>query len=134
MTCEPFPTSPYSPKNSPSFSGGESRTIRTRSETCTPPSPLPRTAPARRNIANPTVPAMPSETPPTTSPNAHDVSTIISVRFGPRRSTARPQAKLAATATIASESRMRFATVFVRPIASVATIAITTMIVLTASE
>ena len=62
MTCEPLPTSPYSPKNSPSRSGGDSRTMSTRSATWTPPRPLPRIAPATRKIAMPgVVPLSPSD-------------------------------------------------------------------------
>ena len=53
MTWEPLPTSPYSPKNSPIRSGGDSRTISTRSATVTPPRPEPRIAPATRNGAQP---------------------------------------------------------------------------------
>ena len=134
MTCDPLPTSPYRPKNSPSCSGGERRTISTRSATWTPPSPLPRIAPASRNSTSPGVPGTPSEMPPRTSPTAHDPRTIISVRFGPSRSTSAPQPKLARTATTVSDSRMRFATVVGQAHRLGRDDAMTTMIVLTASE
>ena len=104
MTCEPLPTSPYSPKNSPSRSGGDSRIMNTRSATWTPPSPLPRIAPAMTNVAMPAVvPLNPSEATPSNRPTTHETRTAISVRFGPERSTSQPHPKLATIATTVSE-------------------------------
>src|SRR5918993_61703 len=84
------------PKNSPSRSGGERRTMNPRSATWTPPSPEPRIAPAPTNRVMPSTdgtgspaastPLNEIEPAPRTSPTAQLVSTAISVLRGPTRS------------------------------------------------
>src|SRR4026208_2364890 len=77
MTCEPLPTNPQSPKNSRTRSGGERRTISTRSPTVTPPNPDPRIAPATRNGGRPLGPR-PIAMPPMTGPTAPEPRTTHS--------------------------------------------------------
>ena len=66
--------------------------MNTRSATWTPPSPLPTMAPATTKIAIPgVVDGSARATTPRVSPTTHEARTAISVRFGPYRSTSRPQ-------------------------------------------
>ena len=66
--------------------------MNTRSDVQTPPSPEPSRMPASRNVGSARIePAM-------TRPTHQLPRTIISVRFGPMRSTRKPQPKLAMTA------------------------------------
>ena len=136
MTCEPLPTSPYSPKNSPSRSGGESRTMNTRSATWTPPRPLPRIAAGEQEQRRSRpAPSMPSETAPSDEPDRprrqHDHQRPLRPRAGrragPSRSWRRRRRRSAPGGRACVCGR-------VRPFASTATTLITTMIVLTASE
>ena len=127
VTALNFPAIPYRPKNSPTLSGGDSRSINTRSDVQTPPSPAPSSAPPIRNVGY-------DRTRPTMSRPAHHVpSTMSSVRFGPIRSTRRPQPRLAKTATTVSSNRTMLTSPLDRPIASVAKTVITTITVLTGS-
>src|SRR4051812_46982415 len=144
-TCDALPTSPYTPKNSPTRAGGESRTMNTRSETWTPPRPEPRIAPASRNSAIPivvgtgapltgSVPLSDSDAAPSTRPTAQLTSTAMSVLRGPERSHSQPHTNDITIATRVSDSRIRFACDAVSPTASTATTLMTTITVLTASE
>ena len=108
--------------------------MKTRSATWTPPRPLPTIAPAVTKRPIPAaVPGRPSETTPITSPTAQLASTQSSVRLGPKRSTRRPQPKLAVIATTVSSTVTIRYCCSVRPTTRTATTLMTTMIVLTAS-
>ena len=80
------------------------------------------------------VPGRLSATTPISRPTAQLASTHSNVRRGPKRSTRRPQPKLAVIATTVSSTLTIRYCCSVRPIARTATTLITTMIVLTASE
>ena len=64
-----------------------------------------------RNGTSPADPN-PMATPPSTSPTAHEMRTMTSVRFGPCRSHSQPQTKLITIATTVSMSRMSVGVAF----------------------
>lgn len=80
------------------------------------------------------VPGRARATTPSSSPTTHEARTAMSVRFGPKRSTSRPQPKAASTATMTRTSDTYRNCPWVSLIPRTAMTLITTISVFTASE
>ena len=116
-----------------SRSGGDRRIIRTRSATVTPPSPS-RGSPRRRGTGRARPVPNPIAIPPSTSPTAHDASTVIErpLRTDPVAQPAPDEAHRDRDDRQPEQDRVGVAD-RTRPSASIVTTLITTMTVLTAS-
>src|SRR5918997_4650972 len=100
-TAENLPVSEKSPKNSPSFSGGERATSITRLTVHVPPRAIPTSGPARKSVQGAGAAAT-SEIE-----TSHSARTARSVFLGPTQSVANPEAAEPTTAKIV-EKRSRF--------------------------